>query len=395
MVGTKFELVEVVDEPRLVQLWLDLPKELYSGNPAYIHPLDQDVQYVFDANRNNRFKHGGRAARWLLKHEGKWVGRIAAFFDDKELKRQGSDLIGSFGFFECIEDQEAASALFLCAQGWLQQQGYEGMEGPVNFGSRDNWWGLQIAGHEHQPIYGMPYSQPYYQALFSNFGFQTYFEQITYHRVNALPLSEVIMYRVERLKRDPAYRFEEFNWREADRFIQAFVDVYAQAWVKHTDAEPLTFAQVKSLLLKAKPILNPGLVRFTYHNDRPVGFFLMLPDINTAVKAGYPNRSLWDKLRFIYTAKFKLNKLIGVIFGVVPDFQKRGVEAAMLFDSQQFILQQVPHFREIELNWIGDFNPPMHHLLGMIGCTEQKRHATFRYMFDPNVAVVRHPTIGA
>ena len=135
-----------------------------SNDPNYIQPLDKDILDVFDVKKNKTFRHG-EAIRWLLKDDdGKLIGRIAAFVN-KKYKNKGDDgPVGGIGFFDCINDQAAADMLFDVAKHWLIQKGMQSMDGPINFGERDRWWGLLVKGFE-PPVYCLNYNQPYYQAL--------------------------------------------------------------------------------------------------------------------------------------------------------------------------------------------------------------------------------------
>ena len=84
---------------------------------------------------------------------------------------------GGIGFFDCIDDQETANFIFDFCKNWLMERGMEAMDGPINFGERDKFWGLLIEGF-HEPLYGMNFHAPYYQKLFENYGFQIYFNQL-------------------------------------------------------------------------------------------------------------------------------------------------------------------------------------------------------------------------
>src|SRR4029079_1212904 len=150
-----------------------------SSNPNYIRPLDKDVHDVFDGKKNKTFRFG-TITRWVLKtEEGELVGRIAAFIN-KKYKNRGDDVpVGGIGFFDCINDQKAADVLLDVAKHWLLQQGMEAMDGPINFGERDRWWGLVVEGFQ-EPLYCMNYNPPYYKDLFETYGFQLFFNQICF-----------------------------------------------------------------------------------------------------------------------------------------------------------------------------------------------------------------------
>ncbi|HVX26541.1 MAG TPA: hypothetical protein VHB70_09385, partial [Parafilimonas sp.] len=126
-----------------------------SGNPNYIRPLDNEINAVFDTSKNKNFKYG-EAKRWVLKDDnGRLIGRIAAFTHEKYINKGTDYTTGGIGFFDCIDSDEAAKILFDAAKNWLQSKGMEAMDGPINFGDRDKWWGLMVEGHDKAPIYGM------------------------------------------------------------------------------------------------------------------------------------------------------------------------------------------------------------------------------------------------
>ena len=160
--------------------FLNFPKRLYKGDPDWVCPLDTEVESVFDPARNITFRHG-EATRWLLVDEnGKTIGRVAAFIDEIRSKANRQPT-GGFGFFEVTDSREAAFMLFDTVRKWLSDRGMEAMDGPINFGENDNYWGLLVEGFM-QPGFGMPYNKKYYRRFFEDYGFRVYFEQYSYHK---------------------------------------------------------------------------------------------------------------------------------------------------------------------------------------------------------------------
>ena len=124
------------------------------NNPNYIRPLDNEVNDVFDPAKNKAFKYG-EIKRWILKDDNnKLIGRIAAFTNSKYINQGTEFATGGVAFFDCINDDNAAKILFDAAKEWLQSKGMEAMDGPINFGDRDKWWGLMVEGFDKAPIYG-------------------------------------------------------------------------------------------------------------------------------------------------------------------------------------------------------------------------------------------------
>src|SRR6476620_5119769 len=152
-----------VTTPQLARDFLLANVEVNRDNPNYIRPLDKDVEDVFDPKKNKTFRFG-EATRWVLKDGDKLLGRIAAF-TNKKYRNKGDEVpVGGMGFFDCINDQGAADMLLDVARHWLLQRGMEAMDGPINFGERDRWWGLEVEGYQ-PPLYCMNFNKPYYKDL--------------------------------------------------------------------------------------------------------------------------------------------------------------------------------------------------------------------------------------
>src|SRR5689334_4561876 len=108
--------------------FLLLPLSIYKNDPNWIRPLDKDIEAVFDPKQNKFFRHG-QCARFLLKNDdGKIIGRIAAFINEKTSRKE-SQPTGGIGFFECINDKTASDYLFDHAKHWLQERGIQAMDG--------------------------------------------------------------------------------------------------------------------------------------------------------------------------------------------------------------------------------------------------------------------------
>ncbi|WP_324673716.1 hypothetical protein [Hymenobacter sp. GOD-10R] len=386
-------LLEVTDSRRVRQ-FLDLPARLYQDHPQWISPLDGEIEAVFDPKQNVNFAHG-EAIRWVLTDEqGEVVGRVAAFINHATPQTDPSLPVGGMGFFECIDDQAAANQLFDACRAWLAERGMAAVDGPINFGERDRFWGLLVAGFT-EPNYGMFYHAPYYQQLFEQYGFQVYFKQYTCHRSVAAPLHPSFERAAERFAQDPSYRFAHSVGRSAEQMTYDFHRVYNLAWANHSGVSAMSLEKARKLVQQMKPVLDPRILWFAYHNDEPVAFFVSLPELNQIFKHVGPRLNLLGKLRFLWEQwKFQRQqpkKMFGVIFGVVPDYQGQGVESAMLVHAQQEFMRA--GYTDIEMNWIGDFNPRMLVLIRSIGARIYKTHVTYRKLFDENRPFERCPVI--
>lgn len=386
------KIIEVTT-PQQAREFLLVPVKLYENEPMWIRPLDKDIESVFDSERNKAFRHG-TCIRWILQNNtGETIGRVAAFVNEKTVHKGNDQPTGGMGFFECINDRAAAFLLFDQCKAWLQGKGMEAMDGPVNFGSRDRWWGLLIEGYDREPNYQCNYNFPYYKDFFEAYGFQVYFYQFTYGRPVQGPLSPRLFEKAEIARKDPDYDFRYLRKSEFDKLPEYLMTVYNRAWANRSENPELSMAQAKVLVKQMKPIMDEKLLYFGFYKGEPVSFFLSLPEINQIFK--YVNGKLdWlGKLKFIWHTFRRTNKkAFGILFGVVPEHQGKGLDGAMIINARD-VLQPNARYEQYEMNWIGDFNPKMILVVEQVGAEVSKRHATYRKLFDETKPFRRAPIL--
>ena len=381
--SNKYQIVEVNSEKRQKE-FLELPVRLYKNEENWIRPLDNDIEDVFDPSKNKFFRNGD-ANRWLLlDNDDNTIGRVAAFYDKKTAGTYEQPT-GGMGFFECINDKEGAFMLFNTCKEWLEARGMEAMDGPINFGDRDRWWGLLVDGFDFEPNYCMPYNFPYYKELFEEYGFKNFFNQYTYAReISKEGLSPVIEEKANRLRNNPKYHFEHLDKNNLEKYTEDFRDIYNRAWERYAGVKKITKVHAKGLMKQLKPILDERIMLFGYYDNEPIAFFLMVPDVNQIAKHLNGKLNLLGKLKFLYYKKLNPpNKILGLIFGVVPEHQGKGVEGGLVMAFGDIALKKSFPYQHLELNWIGDFNPAMMKIAEQIGAKIRKTHVTYRYMFDP------------
>ena len=361
------------------------------GNPNYIRPLDKDISEVFDEKKNKAFRQG-TVKRWLLQDGGKNIGRIAAF-NNKRYKNKGDEVkVGGIGFFDCINDQRAANLLFDTARQWLQEQGLEAMDGPINFGERDRWWGLVVEGFQ-SPLYGMNYNPPYYQALFETYGFQPFFHQICYGKKPKKELGAKVWDRHAAFANDPRFSVRSIETSNLEKYAADFTTVYNAAWAGHGGLKQMRKEQVVQMFKKMKPVMDQRIIWFAYKDETPIAIFVNLPDLNQWFKYLNGKFSLFHKLKFLWVKKTKdCTKFTGLVFGIVPEFQGKGIDSFVVGEAYK-IVKTLP-YEEYEMQWIGDFNPKMINVALSLGDVKQSRKlTTYRYLFDRTKEFKRHPIL--
>ncbi|HEY4149603.1 MAG TPA: hypothetical protein VGM41_11765 [Chitinophagaceae bacterium] len=386
------QLTEVTS-PALAKAFIETNVVLNKSNPNYIRPLDKDVAEVFDKKKNKAFRHG-ECTRWVLQdNEGRLIGRIAAFVN-KKYKNKGDEVpVGGIGFFDSINNQDAADMLFDVARHWLKTRGMEAMDGPINFGERNNWWGLVVQGFQ-EPMYRMNYNPPYYQVLFENYGFKLYFQQICFGMDPKQPLKQKVIDRHALYADKPEFRATHIKKDQLEKYATDFTTVYNKAWAGHGGLKEIKRDQVLLMFKEMKPVMDERIIWFAYHNEDPIAMFVNLPDLNQWFKHLNGRFGLLHKLKFLWIKRTKPNKkFTGIVFGIVPEFQGKGIDAYIVVETAKLIQPNTP-YTEYEMQWIGDFNPKMINVAEGIGEASRSRIlTTYRYNFDPTREFKRHPVV--
>ncbi|WP_300597485.1 hypothetical protein [Niabella sp.] len=397
-------ILEEVTTAAQAKAFLVVNVQINKNDPNYVRPLDKDVEEVFNPAQNKAFRFG-EAIRWILKDDqGNLIGRIAAFVN-KKYKTKGDDgPVGGVGFFDCIHNQEAANRLLDTAKKWLEERGMTAMDGPINFGERDKWWGLLSEGFE-PPLYCMNYNQPYYKELFETYGFKPFFYQACFTLRVKDRVQEKFYQRHAMLAADPDYSSDNIKKNNLDKYARDFTTVYNKAWAGHGGLKQMEEKVARKMFQSMKAVLDERICWLIYYKKEPIGIWLNLPDLNQWFKLLNGKFGLLDKLKFLWYKKTKpCNKFVGLVFGVIPEFQGKGADAYMIVEGCKLIqgltikngVYEIgtPIYDLCEMQWIGEFNPKMINVAEALGTYKSRRLITYRYNFDREKEFKMHPVLG-
>jgi hypothetical protein len=369
--------------------FLQVANDIYKCDPNWIQPLDKDIDEVFNPDKNKFFKRG-ECTRWILQDgNGRNIGRIAAFVNRQYKQDQPT---GGVGFFECINDLEAATFMFDHCKQWLQERGMEAMDGPINFGERDKWWGLVIEGY-YSPLYGMNYNPSYYVDLFEQYGFKTYFNQVCFGMKVSDTLDDKFYQRHAAIAANPDYRATMIKKSQLEKFAKDFTYIYNKAWAGHGGGKSLEEKTVQKMFKSMKPVMDEHLIWFVYHKAEPIAMWVNLPDLNQFFKHLHGKFGLLDKAKFLLLQRFgKCSRFVGLVFGIIPEFQGKGVDAFMIVEGAK-VIQPMAKYDDYEMQWIGNFNPKMINIAENLARHRNRILSTYRFLFDRNKEFKRHPML--
>ena len=355
--------------------FIKLPWKLYKGNATWVPPLKFDVRNNLDTKKNPFYQHS-KLEIWLAEKDGMVAGRIAAIINDNH-NILHNDKVGFFGFFECIDDNDIAIALFDAASGYLRDNGMEIIRGPVNPSTNDEC-GLLIEGFDKPPALLMTYNPQYYQNLIENYGFEKAKDLYAYIIYEEQVKKNNVFSRLERMseliKKKENIKIRQINLKNLDEEIQKVRVVYNSAWEKNWGFVPMTEAEFHHLAKNLKAIVREDLVFFAEVEGEPVGFSLSLPDYNQVFIKMNGRIFPFGIFKLLANRK-KIDTIRVLIMGVIPEYQRKGIDGVFVYHTIKNGLST--GINKAEISWVLEDNLPMVQTAEKLGSNIYKRYRIF------------------
>ena len=303
----------------------------YRNDPNFVPPIISDRLHLLDIKKNPFYKHA-KMQLFIARQNDSIIGRIAAITNEEHNKTH-SDNIGFFGFFECIDNNEVSKLLFSEAENWLKSQGKTAIRGPVNPSMNDEV-ALLSEGFDLPPILLMNYNPRYYEKLILDAGLNQCKELYAY-RVTAEGFASDKLTRLQAVVCERnGIEIRQVDFKNKENFkrdIETVKKIYNEAWVPNWGFVKLTDEEFDYFVADFKKIADPRLAIIAYIRGRIAGMTLALPNINEFLihnKSG----SLLGAGYHLLTKKKKIQYMRIIILGVLPEFQKTGVDSVLYYE---------------------------------------------------------------
>jgi GNAT superfamily N-acetyltransferase len=320
--------------------------------------LRRDVAALLSRSKNPFFEHG-EAEYFLAERDGVVVGRIAAISNRLHNEIHG-DRVGFFGFFECIDDQAVADALFDAAAGWCRAKGHDVLRGPASFSVNDEC-GLLVDGFEFPPALMMPHNPRFYVDLVDRGGFAKAKDLWVYQGGREdyyVPVPERLARGTELIRQRLGITIRPLDLQHFDQEVERIKEIYNSAWEKNWGFVPMTEREIDHLAEQFRPVVVPDFVPVAEKDGKVIGFGIALPDLNVILRK---NRSGWllpVLPRLLWALKMrKIRRARILLLGVVPEYRGKAVDA-MLYHWIWTRAEKLG-FRWGEAGWILEDNAAM------------------------------------
>lgn len=359
--------------------FINLPWSLYHDDPLWVPPLKASVRQILDEAKHPFYQRDGAEIELFLAWKGgRAVGRIAAVLNHGFNRFHSSNEV-HFGFFECIDDPQAARSLFGAVETWARGRGSDAVLGPFN-PSTNYECGLLIDGFERPPVVMMTYNPPYYSDLVEGAGYNKAKDLLAF----VSPVQGRSLERLQRLadrtkKRNPGLLTRGADLKNFDGEVHAVQEIYNAAWEKNWGFVPMNDGEIKVLAAELKPLVEPGLLRFAFIDGEPAGFLLCLPDWNPVLKDfdGSPWRHPLKTLKHLTVTKASdMEGLRLITLGIKAEHRKRGLEGVLIAEGLKVALEL--GFSWCEYSWILEDNDLIKGTVRLMDGELYKRYRVFR-----------------
>ncbi|WP_353480022.1 GNAT family N-acetyltransferase [Haliscomenobacter sp.] len=374
-----------VQNPKDWKLFHRVPHRIYAKDPNWIAPLEGDVQGTFTSGKNHAFDHGEAKVFVLLDEKDRPAGRIAAFIDHRNNQIQPYPL-GGIGYFECINEPDYARALFETAETYLREKGMKAIDGPINFGGRDKFWGLLQTGFD-PPLFQETYNPPYYNDLFLANAYIAWEQILT---MKGCPV-DIDLSRlravIERIRAgNNNIQVETYTPAKLEKYADDFTEVYNAAFGHYEHFRPADPEGFKKLMGEVKNIIDPKFLGIAYYEDKPAGFCAFFPDINPYLKFAKGKLNWWKAPLFLLKLKLaRQRQAKGTGFGVHPAYKTKGIFAFIVeFMNSDYIQTR---YNNIYLTTVRAHNKEAVSIYMKTGVYIDRVHIGYRKSLDESIVV--------
>ncbi len=370
--------VQPVRSKRDLNAFIKLPFSLYKGCEYWVPPIISDRKRFLDRAKNPFFEHG-EAEYFLAERDGRLVGRITAQID-RNLHEFQDNRWGQFGFFDCIDDQEVATALIDAADGWVRERGCDRLVGPFDFTTNDEC-GVLVEGFERLPVVLMNWTHPYYPKLLEGAGLAKAMDTLmwTLNVANRDEVHPAIWEMAAKVESEHGIVCRPMRKADMQAEISRFLEVYNEAWQKNWGFVPLTESEVRHYAKQLKPLLDEHWAMIAETPDgRVAGAALSLPDYNQVFRTMNGRLLPIGWLKFLI-GKRKIDRVRVFALGVKREFQHTGV-AAKFYEMHYASAEATPQSKG-ETGWILETNTPMNRAMEGMGGEIVCRYRIFERVF--------------
>jgi hypothetical protein len=351
--------------------FIQLTYWLYRDDQNWVAPLRIEEKKKFRPESNAMLLHC-EVELFLLYQNEKPIGRIAAFIDKLALEHWGEP-VGLFGLFECIDNLEASRLLLEAARNWLCDKGMKTMRGPWSFTSQE--WGVVIKGLD-SPMIMAPYNFPYYRMQIESFGMEKIKDLLVYelNYSEKYKFPERILKLTDQISNRGGVSIRSVSKRNLKEDVRIILELANQSVGHHWGYVPVTDKEAHEIANSMKMIIDPDIVMIAEVDKKPIGFLIVLPDINSIIKGLDGRLFPYGFFKLLFGLKKIKNYRVWAM-GIIPTYQKKAIDT--LFYRRLYEILSLKDIKKIEANYVLEDNMAMNNPILKMGFHHSKTYRVY------------------
>jgi len=324
---------------------------------------------------------------FMAKRDEEVVGTIAAFINHRHNDFHNEN-VGFFGFFEVLEDQEAAFALLETAEKWGQEQGCDAIRGPAQYSTNEEC-GLLVDGYNDSPRVLMTYNPHRYVDYIERQGFEKLMDLHAYKQdldnlAGEGKFPKKLIRVVEKIREKRKIHIRKVDLKHYDQEVERVKKIYNQSWANNWGFVPMTDAEFTAMGKELRQLLDPDLTLVGEVDGEPIGVSITLPDLNQPLRTAYPTPKTPEwltkvKLGWNWKVKRQVTWTRVLILGVLPEYRGRGVDALFYYETAKAALKK--GIRHAEMSWILENNDAISRPIRLMGGEIYKTYRFYEKKF--------------
>lgn len=371
----KIDTTDSKQVDRFIRFYMDL----YQGCPQWVPPFYSDIRLMLNRNKHPFYDHSD-ADFFIAIKDGKVVGRIAAL-ENKPFNTYHGTKDAEFYFFDSINDQEVANALFQTVFDWAKARGLNHIVGPKGMSPFDGY-GIQVEGFEHHQIMTMMnYNFSYYPTLVENLGFEKEVDFVScYIPAPKFQLDPRIKLIAEKVVQKGTFNVVRFKNKAAlVKYADRIGEAYNKTFVNNWEYYPLTHKEVMFSVKQVIDFADPRLIKIIEHQGEVVGFLFAFHDVSKALQRAKGKITLFSIIDILLEVK-RTNWVSFNGMGVLPEYHGRGGNA-LLYSEMEKTMNEFK-FEHADLTQVAETTKQMRKDLENVGGNAYKNHRVYQKHLD-------------
>ena len=326
--------------------FVKFPYKIYKNNPYWVPQITQDEIKNISKESNPAFEFCD-AQYWLAFKNGEPVGRIGGIINHRYNEKVGKKY-ARFSQIDMIDNAEVAATLLKTVEDWAKAKGAELIHGPFGFTDMDPE-GMLIEGFDELGTIATIYNHPYYPRCMEQNGYEKEADWLEYELI----LPKEIPDKVERvakiaLERNKLKVLKVKSAKELMPYAHELFEVLNACYEGLHGFVALTDKQIDVYIKQYFGFIIPDYVPIVVdQNNHVVAFGITMPSLSKAFQKAKGSLFPFGFIHILMAMR-KNNRADLYLTGVRPDYQDKGVNAAMMCEMNKVFLKH--HIEKVESN---------------------------------------------